>query len=193
VIDMLQSDVEDYGTALIDMTQRAAREVMAPELQRLHAENQQLRGMAQRSQRAEIERALDQSGIDWRSIYANPQFAAWLSEFDPYSAVPRSQLMRRAVANGDSNRVVNFYRGFIAEAGHPPASSQRNQRRSPAAASGQPIYTRDAVKQLYERRRKGEIGDAAWARTEQEIFAAANQGRIAGALDKDGNKLTELR
>jgi hypothetical protein len=29
--------------------------------------------------------------------------------------------------------------------------------------------------------------------TEQEIFAAANQGRIAGALDRDGNQLTELR
>jgi hypothetical protein len=42
-------------------------------------------------------------------------------------------------------------------------------------------------------RRKGEINDANWAKWEQEIFAAANQGRIAGALDKDGNKLTELR
>jgi hypothetical protein len=46
---------------------------------------------------------------------------------------------------------------------------------------------------LYERRRKGEFTDAAWARTEQEIFNAANEGRIAGALDRDGNKLTELR
>jgi hypothetical protein len=40
---------------------------------------------------------------------------------------------------------------------------------------------------------EGEINDANWAKWEQEIFAAANQGRIAEALDKDGNKLSELR
>jgi hypothetical protein len=46
---------------------------------------------------------------------------------------------------------------------------------------------------LYERRRKGQINDATWAKWEPAIIAAANEGRIAGALDRDGNKLTELR
>jgi hypothetical protein len=41
--------------------------------------------------------------------------------------------------------------------------------------------------------REGEFNDTAWAKWEAEIVAAANQGRIAGALDRDGNKLTELR
>jgi hypothetical protein len=110
---------------------------------------------------------------------------------DDYSGGIRSQLLRHAVSNGDAARVVNFYRGFQQEAGHPQYRSRGSSARSPAVADN--IYTRPQIQNLYERRRKGEINDAAWAKWEQEIFAAANQGRIAGALDKDGNKLTELR
>jgi hypothetical protein len=97
--------------------------------------------------------------------------------------------MRNAVANGDTARVVAFYRGFQAAAGQ--HGQARSHQRRPA--TGGNIYTRQQIANLYERRRKGEFSDATWARWEAEIFAAANQGRIAGALDRDGNKLTELR
>ena len=192
---LTQADHENYGSEFIDLTQRAAREAMAPEIQRLHAENHHLRSMAQRSQRADIERALDARVPDWRSTYANPAFAQWLSAPDDYAGVARSQLMRHAVANSDASRVVAFYQGFLAQSGHhAPARESRGgyQSRQPAAG-GKPIYTRQQIPAFYEARRKGEINDANWARQEAEIMAAANQGRIAGALDKDGNKLTELR
>ena len=76
---LTQADEENYGPELLDMSRRAALDALTPELQRLHAENQQLRHLQQRSQRAEIERALDQSGIDWRQVYSDPSFAQWLS------------------------------------------------------------------------------------------------------------------
>jgi hypothetical protein len=103
-------------------------------------------------------------------------------------------MMRHAVANGDAARVVAFYRGFLAEASHRASSGQSraSQSRSPQASSGA-ILTRPQIAALYERRRKGEFNDAQWAQIEPAIFNAANQGRIAGALDRDGNKLTELR
>ena len=74
-----------------------------------------------------------------------------------------------------------------------PGAKSPLSRSVPAATGGPRIYTRAQIANLYARRRKGEINDANWAKWEAEIFAAANQGRIAGALDRDGNKPTELR
>jgi hypothetical protein len=62
-------DHENYGSELIDMSRRAALEALAPEFNALRAENQNLRAMAARSQRAEIERALDQRVSSWREVY----------------------------------------------------------------------------------------------------------------------------
>jgi hypothetical protein len=192
---LTRQDEENYGPELLDMSRRAALDALAPELQQLRAENQQLRGMAQRSQHIEIERALDRAIPAWREVYQNPAFSQWLSLPDAYSGGIRSQLMRQAVAVGDAHRVVQFYRGFLAEYGATDARSYQSRggsSRGRTAPSGN-IYTRAQIQNLYERRRRGEFTDAAWARTEQEIFNAANEGRIAGALDRDGNKLTELR
>jgi hypothetical protein len=117
---LTERDFENYGDELIGMSQRAAVEALSPELQRLHAENNHLRGMAQRAQHVELERALDRSVPDWRSIYSDPQFAVWLALPDEYSGGIRSQLMRNAVAVGDAHRVIAFYRGFQ-QAPHAPA------------------------------------------------------------------------
>jgi hypothetical protein len=188
---LTRQDEENYGPEFLDLTRRAAYDAVAPELAQLRQQNAQLREMAQRSQTANIQAALDRDLPQWRQVYANPEFSDWLQSPDPYAGEPRSYLLRRAVAAGDSNRVVRFYQGFLAEHGHAPAG-QRSYQPRPAASSGN-VYTRQQIANLYERRRKGEINDANWAKWEAEIFAAANQGRIAGALDRDGNKLTELR
>jgi hypothetical protein len=188
-------DRENYGDELISMTQRAAMEALAPEINALRAQNQHLPQMAQRSQRAEIERALDQRVGNWRDTYADPRFSAWLAEPDGYSGAVRSQLLRNAVSNGDSGRVAAIYKGFQQEVGQHVPSGRSYASRSPQPASGasSAILTRPQIAALYERRRKGEFNDAQWAQIEPAIFSAANQGRIAGALDRDGNRLSELR
>jgi hypothetical protein len=56
-----QSDVENYGADLIDMSRRAAAEVLSPALQQLRQENNHLRQLQQRTQNAAIEQALDRS------------------------------------------------------------------------------------------------------------------------------------
>jgi hypothetical protein len=149
--------------------------------------------MAARSQNAEIQRTLDARVPGWRSTYANPDFADWLSQPDDYSGAVRSQLLRHAVSNGDAGRVAAIYQGFQQEAGrHAPAHQQRAYQ-SRSAATGGNIYTRQQIADLYERRRKGLIDAATWAKWEPAIIKAANEGRIAGGLDRDGNKLTEIR
>jgi hypothetical protein len=85
-------DRENYGDELISLTQRAAVEALSPELNALRQENNHLRGMAQRQQHVEIERALDRSVPSWREIYQDPGFSQWLSEPDDFSGATRSQL-----------------------------------------------------------------------------------------------------
>jgi hypothetical protein len=192
-MSLTPQDYADYGSEFLDMTRRAAVDAVGPELQRLNAENQHLRAMAQRSQRADIERALDNSGIDWHAVYNDPRFSQWLSEQDPYNDGTRSQHLRRAVAAGDANRVVRFYQGFLTEAGHhASAGHQRSyQSRSPATSGN--LYTRQQITDLYKRRCDGLISDADWARREADIVKAAAQGRVVGAINPvDGTEMTRL-
>jgi hypothetical protein len=176
-------DEENYGSELIDMTKRAAVEALAPEFNALRQENQQLRHLQQRQQRAEIERALDARVPGWHEIYQNPRFAEWLASPDDYSAASRSQLLRNAVSNGDAARVVAIYRGF--QQGQPQYRSR--QSRQPAITGK--IYGRGEIRQLYEQRRLGAIPDAKWGPIEADIVKAAAEGRVVGAVS-DGTELS---
>jgi hypothetical protein len=181
-------DEEDFGPEILDMSRRAALDALSPALAQLQIENQQLRQAAQRQQRAEIERALDRQVPDWRNIYSDPAFAQWLSQSDEYSGQIRSQLMRNAVANGDSARVVQFYRGFQQEASQPQYRSRGSGARTPAIAGR--IYSREDIRRLYEQRARGGIPDASWGPIEADIVAAAREGRVRGVFDLDGNQIT---
>jgi hypothetical protein len=190
---LTKADEENYGSEFIDLARRAAIDALSPELHQLRTENQHLRQLAQRSQTANIQAALDRELPGWRATYADPDFADWLSAPDDYSAATRSQLLRHAVANGDASRVAAIYRGFQREA-HAPAGHQRAAQSRPAATGGRPIYSREQIKQLYEQRRLGQINDAKWGPLEADIFAAGREGRVVGALNlSDGTALSRLR
>ena len=76
---------------------------------------------------------------------------------------------------------LNFFRGFLAQAG---AAAQTTGRS--ATPSGKPTYARSQITQMAAMRRRGEIGDAEWARWENELIAAGREGRIRGALEPAG-------
>jgi hypothetical protein len=98
--------------------------------------------------------------------------------------------LRNAVAAGDAGRVAAIYRGFEREGHHAPAHQSRAAQSRPG---GRPIYSREQIKQLYEKRRLGHITDARWAQIESDIFAAGREGRVVGALSLvDGTAMSRL-
>jgi hypothetical protein len=128
-----------------------------------------------------IDRELDAAVPDWRQINADERFHQWLLMPDPYSGVIRDRLLKDAVRAANAQRVITFFKGFLAAAGQAPAG-----QRSYPTSSGKPIYTRGQITQMASMRRRGQIGDAEWARWEHELVAAGREGRIKGALNNDG-------
>jgi subfamily B ATP-binding cassette protein HlyB/CyaB len=136
-----------------------------------------------------LEQQLDVQVPGWRQLYNYPNWRAWLDAPDDLSGQSRRELINRAAEAGDVHRVAAFFQ-------HPPAAQHaqaRSYRSPPAATGGKVLYTRPQIAKLYEQRRLGTISEGQWGPIEANIVAAGREGRIAGALDRDGNKLTEMR
>src|SRR5262249_35769166 len=163
---LTQRDVDNFGSELLDVATRAAQHALAPELQRLHNENAQLWNQLDAATKTTIDQYLDAHVPNWRTINADERFHQWLLMPEPYSGIIRDRLLKDAAAAGNAQRVANFFRGFLAAAGQTPAAhaSQRTPRRTRTAPDGRPIYTREQITEMWNRRRQGKIDDQAWMR-----------------------------
>jgi len=93
---LTREDEQNFGAELLDVAMRAARHGLAPELERLHNENAQLRDEASRATKMAIDRELDANVPDWRAI--------------------RDRLLKDAAAAASAQRVIRIFQGFIREA-----------------------------------------------------------------------------
>jgi hypothetical protein len=109
-------DEQNYGTELIDLAQRAAKQAVQPELEDLRKRNLTLEQRLAAEERGKVHAALDQAVPNWRAINRAPEFLRWLSLRDVYSNIVRKDMLRKAMAEADSHRVVSFFKGFLAEA-----------------------------------------------------------------------------
>jgi hypothetical protein len=201
-------DEQNYGRDLLDVTKRAALEVVAPKIVEIEERSAELQRQLVREQRANLDRMVEMAVPDFRQIDRNPRWHRWLLGIDLLSGRVRQTLLNEAVASASAPRVISFFNGFKQEeaaTGHTealaPGSHQPAAPREPAiplaslAAPGRarlatggdaslppdkPIYTRAQIKQLYEQhRRKAYVGrEAEWARQEADIIAAGREGRI---------------
>src|SRR5215467_1293750 len=113
---LTHDDVANFGPELVDFSQRAAVQAVAPHLQALEQQNAELRHHLARQTKHTIDQALDNAVPNWREINSDSRWLAWLAESDPYSRVKRQRLLDEAVERGDANRVIAFFRGFLGEA-----------------------------------------------------------------------------
>ncbi|MBA1993630.1 hypothetical protein, partial [Escherichia coli] len=72
-------DVDNYGTELIDVVQRAAREAVAPELDVLRNENSELKKRVITTDKRTLRETLTQQVPNWTEINRSPEFLHWLS------------------------------------------------------------------------------------------------------------------
>lgn len=131
-------DVEDYGEDLVDLMKRAAHDVVAPEVQRLAQENEQLKsrlGMVTESMstsaRQTVYDELNDKVGEWAVINTSEEFLSWLNTLDPYTGRMKKELLNEAFANNDAARVVAFFKGYLKEnalvsttSDTPPANGQ---------------------------------------------------------------------
>jgi hypothetical protein len=180
MVDYLtQNDVENYDPELVDFAQRAAVQAVAPHLQNLEAQNNDLRQRLAREARHRLDQQVAAAVPNFREIDQNPYWHRYLLEYDPLSGVVRQKLLNDAIASGDANRVIAFFRGFQQEAAQASPSPHRSRH---TAAPSKPVYTRAQIQQLYEAHRKGAYAgrEAEWNRIENDIFAAQREGRVQG-------------
>jgi hypothetical protein len=173
---LTQQDLNDYGTDLIDLTQRAAATALSPQLERIEQENARLQHWLGVEARHRLDREVEQAIPDYREVDASPRRHAWLRSVDPLSGRVRQQLLNDAIANGAANRVISFFNQFKREAG---AVSHASSSQTGSSGSRR-VYTRSQIAEIYAAHRKGRYAgrEQEWQRQEADIFAAVREGRV---------------
>lgn len=113
---------EQFGTEMLDVMGRRAREIVSPEVAELKATVARLESMlngnvqqtkrtAQQTMHAELTKQVP----NWQEINQLNEFKAWLALPDPYSGATRHSMLLSAYAENDTPRVLAFFKGFVSE------------------------------------------------------------------------------
>ena len=147
---LTQDDVDNYGPELINVTQRAALQAVAPDLQQIQQANAQLQQRLANEQRRRLDDQIARAVPNYQEIDKDPRWHRWLLGTDNLSGRIRQHLLNDAIAAGDSHRVKSFFDGFQGEAGNTPAAAHRT-----GARYDRPIYSRDQIAKLYRKHQQG--------------------------------------
>jgi hypothetical protein len=185
---LTQTDVQNYGSELVDFSMRAAAHAVAPQLQELRETNQQLQRRLAREARHRMDAQVERAVPDYRTIDQDPAWHRYLLSTDPLSGLMRQRVLNDAIAKGSAERVVAFFNSFKQQHGASSGAQAPAGRTGSAYSGGKPLYTRDNIRQNYEAHRKGAFAgrEAEWARWEQDMIAAAREGRIKDPVDLQG-------
>lgn len=139
-------EIEDYGSDMIDVVKRAAREEFEPLLAQLQQENGQLRGLlgsvqesTVRNDRQTMLDTLDGEVANWRELNAQPEFLGWLENVDPYSGHKKLDLLRQAFEGNNVSRVKAFFKGYLNE------NAAFSTRQEPSTAGQEPHVNLDTL------------------------------------------------
>lgn len=200
-------EVEDYGSDMIDVIKRAAREELMPTINRLEEENSQLRatlgGVSQsvaETSRDTLYRALNIEVPNWKEINQDSGFLEWLEGIDPYSGTRRGDMLTQAFDRNDAARTVAFFKGYLHE--HElvtetptPSDPQRKPQidlmsmaapgtprggSAPAAHNDKRVYSQADISAFYRDVQKGVFRNrqAEKEAIERDILLAGQEGRI---------------
>lgn len=131
----------DFGTELLGVVGKRAREEFAPEFEDLAERLKRLEGrvdgatqVVERSQTQTVYQTLTNAVPEWRQINRSPDFLAWLEQPDAFSGRRRNDMLQEAFSRHETNRVIAFFQGFLTEAtGLPSGSSSPGNLAPPLA------------------------------------------------------------
>lgn len=120
---LVSAEEEDqFGTEMLDVMGRRAREVVSSEVAELRATLAALEGKitgtavaVKRNARSDMLAQLDAKMPEWRQVNDLAEFKAWLALQDPYFGVIRHSELLKAFEQNDTPRVLNFFKGFVSE------------------------------------------------------------------------------
>jgi hypothetical protein len=150
---------------LLDVTQRAAMQAVAPHLHNLEQQNAKLRSRLGKEARHRLDQQVEAAVPNYREIDRDPAWHRWLLGIDSLTGRPRQTLLNDAISHGSAPRVREFFMRFQRDAGGTPANSAAYYGQH-ARSSGGPIYTRDQIAKLYDQHRRGAYRgrETEWAR-----------------------------
>lgn len=191
-------EVEAFGKDLIEVQRKVAREVameFRAEIDALKAENSELKKQVQQTgnQVGEVsfEQRLYHLVPDWSALNADPQWIAWLDEFDPMLRAPRRAAAQGAYNSGDADGVAYYVKMFKDVTATPvvdtkQAELERQVQPTRSATSQTPVsqkgktYTTRDVEKMFLKVKDLNIAhkyDEA-KKLEAEIDAAYMEGRV---------------
>src|SRR5262245_9875232 len=94
---LTQTDVQNYGSELIDVSQRAALHAVGPQLQRLQEDNQLLQRRLAREARHRMDAQVAQAVPNYKEIDQMPEWHRYLLGTDPLSGTMRQRLLNDAI------------------------------------------------------------------------------------------------
>ena len=193
------ADVEAFGSDLIEVQRKVAREVAAEfrgELDAMRAENDKLReqltSTGTQVSEASFEQRLYRMVPDFEAVNADPKWIAWLNEVDPLLRAPRSSVAQQAFNRGDAEGVAHYVALFkqnskpVEPAADRTEELERQLQPNRGATSAPPtsqkgkVYTNADIEKMF--RKAADLGtkgqtDAA-KKLEAEIDAAFMEGRV---------------
>ena len=193
------ADVEAFGSDLIEVQRKVAREVAAEfrgELDAMRAENEKLREQLNSTgtqvSEASFEQRLYRMVPDFETVNADPKWIAWLNEVDPLLRAPRATVAQQAFNRGDAEGVAHYVAMFkksIAPV-EPTADKttelelqiqpNRSATSTPPTSQKGKVYTNADIEKMFRKATdlgvKGRTEEA--KKLEAEIDAAFMEGRV---------------
>ncbi len=200
-------DEQAYGADLIDLTRRAARETVGPEIQQLREENRRLQKSQITRAQSELKQRLAAEMPNWQEVNQSPDFINWLRLPNVYTGQVRKQMLNAAYEAADAPKVIAFFKDYLREG---DATGQRVQTTAPEqlqvprqaamsldtlAAPGRakpatgnaspsladkPVITHAQIKEFYANVRRGYYDGRENDKAQHEamIFSAQREGRV---------------
>jgi hypothetical protein len=193
------ADVEAFGSDLIEVQRKVAREVAAEfrgELDAMRVENEKLReqltSTGTQVSEASFEQRLYRLVPDFEAVNADPKWIAWLNEVDPLLRAPRASVAQQAFNRGDAEGVAHYVSLFKQNTAPVEQKADKTEelerqlqpnRGASSAPSASPkgkVYTNSDIEKMF--RKAADLGtkgqsDAA-KKLEAEIDAAYMEGRV---------------